>query len=263
MAFIGVGIGLAVVGAGAQVAMSLQGRTERRNAANDARTKMLALEEEYKNLDTTNLASTIKNRFEDMENTFEDMTVNQQQARFQAQQFQQTQTNIMQNLQGAAGGSGIAALAQTLANQGQLAAQQSSASIGMQESQIQKLQATEASKIQQMERAGAAQVDAMQLQGAETARSLEYQKTGTRLGMAQQELGAANQAIAEARAQQIAAVGGLVSAGGQIATAGIDQTEKSTGKYGMTNAQKLGGSDKLYKLGGKMQSRSDYYMGLK
>ena len=233
MSFIafGIGTGLSVIGAGVQVAMSLQGRSERRQTAIDARTKMLALEEEYKDLDTTNLASTIKNRFEGMENTFEDMTVNQQQARFEAQQFQQTQTNIMQNLQGAAGGSGIAALAQTLANQGQLAAQQSSASIGMQEAQIQKLQATEASKIQQMERAGAAQVDAMQLQGAETARALEYQKTGTRLGMAQQELGAANQAIAEARAQQIAAVGGLVSTGGQIAAAGIKQYKKNPGGY--------------------------------
>ena len=54
------------------------------------------------------------------ENVFEDLTVNQQQAQFQAQQGEQQRSNIMQSLRGAAGGSGIAGLAQTLANQGQL-----------------------------------------------------------------------------------------------------------------------------------------------
>ena len=53
----------------------------------------------------------------------------------------------MADLRGAAGTSGIASLAQAMANQGQLQAQRASASIGMQESQIQRLQAAEASKI--------------------------------------------------------------------------------------------------------------------
>ena len=44
----------------------------------------------------------------------------------------------MQSLRGAAGGSGIAGLAQTLANQGQLQAKQISTSIGQQESANQK-----------------------------------------------------------------------------------------------------------------------------
>ena len=74
-----------------------------------------------------------KNAFEDMENPFEDLTVNTQQAEFEAQQNQQMQANIMSQMAGAAGGSGIAALAQSMANQGAIASQKASASIGAQE----------------------------------------------------------------------------------------------------------------------------------
>ena len=65
-----------------------------------------------------------------MQNTYEDLTVNQQQAQFTAQQQAQGFANTMEGLRGAAGGSGIAALAQSLAGQQSLAAQQASASIG-------------------------------------------------------------------------------------------------------------------------------------
>ena len=82
-------------------------------------------------------AMEFKNPFENMENTFEDLTVNQQQAQFQSQQGNQQRANAMQQLKGAAGGSGIAGLAQAMANQGQLQTQRISASIGMQESQNQ------------------------------------------------------------------------------------------------------------------------------
>ena len=68
----------------------------------------------------------------------------------------------------------------------------------MQEYKNQILSATEASKIQRLERAGEAQAEAQRLAGAETARSLDYRKTTTQLGMSQQELAAANQAIATA-----------------------------------------------------------------
>ena len=68
-----------------------------------------------------------------MENTMEDLTINQQQAEFEKQQAMQSQANIMGQMRGAAGSSGIAALAQSLANQGSLQAQRASASIGAQE----------------------------------------------------------------------------------------------------------------------------------
>ena len=68
------------------------------------------------------------------DNVFEDLTVNQKQAQFQSQQGDQQRANLLQNLKGAAGGSGIAGLAQTLANQGVLQTQRISAGIGQQES---------------------------------------------------------------------------------------------------------------------------------
>ena len=60
------------------------------------------------------------NPYNNMENTMEDLTVNQQQAQFQAQQGNQQRANMMQGLKGAAGSSGIAGLAQAMANQGQI-----------------------------------------------------------------------------------------------------------------------------------------------
>tara|TARA_R100000664_G_C2750632_1_gene137973 strand:- start:1318 stop:2229 length:912 start_codon:yes stop_codon:yes gene_type:complete len=231
MSFIGVGIGLAVIGGGVKLGMSLSGRTARRDEQRAARDEMNQLKQEYENLDTSNLAANVRNQFENMENAYEDMTVNQQQARFEAQQAEQQRINTMQALQGAAGGSGIGALAQALANQGQIATQRASASIGAQESQIQKLRAAEASRLQLAERQGEVQAQAARLAGAETARGLEYSKTGTLLGMSQQRLGAANQAIAEAKAQQMSAIGDLASAGTQIATAGINTAQLDPGKY--------------------------------
>ena len=89
----------------------------------------------------------MKNNMEGMENAFEDLTVNTQQAEFEAQQNQQMQSNIMSQMSGAAGGSGIAALAQSMANQGALQAQKASASIGAQEASNQEKSADAEQKI--------------------------------------------------------------------------------------------------------------------
>jgi len=85
------------------------------------------------------------------ENTYEDMTVNQQQAQFQAQQGAQARANLMTNLSSAAGGSGIASLAQAMANQQQTQTQQISAGIGQQEASNQRLSAQGAMSVQRME----------------------------------------------------------------------------------------------------------------
>ena len=230
-------IGASVAGAGglAKLGMSLAGRGARKDEQEAARLEMEGRMKEYENLDTSNLYANVRNQFTNMENTYEDMTVNQQQAQFEAQQGAQQRANIMSNMAGAAGGSGIAALAQAMAQQGQLATQRASASIGMQESQIQKLRAGEASRLQTLERQGEVAARTQRLQGAETARGLEYSKTGTLLGMSQQRLGAANQARAQARAQQMGAVGDIASAGLKLATAGMEmgggEMPESAGTY--------------------------------
>jgi hypothetical protein len=129
---------------------------------------------EFRNLSTNfdNLAAGAENMYEGMENRFEDMTVDMRAADFQTQQGQQQRANILQGLRGAAGSSGVAGLAQSMANQGALQSQQIAAGISQQERQNQMLSAQEGSRIDQMQRAGATQVQQMQLQGAEVARQM-------------------------------------------------------------------------------------------
>ena len=224
MAFVAVAIiGASIAGAGglAKLGVSLARRRGRINEQTAAKNEMAKMKKEYENLDTSNLAAGVRNPFANLENTFEDMTVNQQQAQFQSQQFQQSQANIMDSLGGAAGGSGIAGLAQTLANQGILSAQKSSASIGMQEAQNQKMANQQAAKNQAMEGQGEMYAEKMRQAGAQEARGLEYQKTSTLFGMSQQRTAAANNARAQAKSDQMSAIGDIASAGASIATAGM------------------------------------------
>jgi len=74
-----------------------------------------------------------------MSNPFEDVTVNQLQAQFQARQQQQGLANTMSQLSGAAGGSGIAGLAQAMSQQQQTNLAQIAGGIGQQESANQQL----------------------------------------------------------------------------------------------------------------------------
>ena len=162
-------------------------RQERRRRA-----EMNRLRDIYSNIDTSN-------PFLNMENTMEDLTINQQQAQFEAQQFQQGQANILNTLRGSAGGSGIAALAQSLAQQGQLAAQRSSASIGQQEATNQRMAAQQAGQIQAQER-----------RGEIISRQQQRDQTGTLLGMSQNEVAAARQQTQIAQQARIDAISGGV-----------------------------------------------------
>ena len=196
---LGIGMGLQVLGGvfGAISAGKQKRAAERKERA--AKKEVDRLKNVYKNLDTSN-------PFLNMENTMEDLTINQKQAEFQKQQFQQSQANIMQGLRGAAGGSGIAALAQSLSQQGQLASQQAAASIGQQEAQN-----------QMAERQMAAQIQDKEIQGEMYSRDLKRQQTTTLLGMAQQEQAAfAEQAGQAQQAKWDAISGGIDSVTGMI-----------------------------------------------
>lgn len=129
---------------------AIKASKQAKEASQKAATAKLELDKQkdaFRSLDTSN-------PYSNMENTMEDLTVNQKEADFTKQQQMQGQANVMDQMRGAAGGSGIAALAQSLANQGSLDAQKAAASIGKQESVNQQLQSTEASKIQGLEREG-------------------------------------------------------------------------------------------------------------
>ena len=163
----------------------------------------------YESLDTSN-------PFVNLENTMEDLTVNQQQAEFERQSFQQSQANIMQSLRGAAGGSGIAALAQSLAKQGQLASQRSAASIGQQERQNQMARQQQASQIQQL-----------QAQGERQSQQMEMQKYGQLMAMDQQRVNMFAQAgIGAEQAGNQMVSQGMQQAGGQLLGAGITEMTK-------------------------------------
>jgi len=163
-------------------------------------------------------AMKFKNPFQGMENTFEDLTVNQQQAQFQSQQGNQQRANVMQNMKGAAGSSGIAGLAQAMANQGQLQTQRISASIGAQESQNQMASARGATAVQNAER-----------QGDQWVQQAEMDRQSTLLGMQMGQTTGANAAYQQSQANQmnaqIAQNQVLTDGLSNIATTGVKAAE--------------------------------------
>ena len=107
MSFVAVAVvGTAVTVAGA-TAKTIDGAIQAKKAKEAAEVAQIELDKQKKNfanLDTSN-------PYLNLENTAEDLTVNTQQAEFQKQQSMQNQANIMDQMRGSAGGSGIAALA--------------------------------------------------------------------------------------------------------------------------------------------------------
>lgn len=199
----GIGAAAKLVGGTVQgltgIASGIIGSGKRKREEAAAQKEYDMFKNQYAELDTSNL-------YANLENTMEDLTVDQRAAEFQLQAQQQGQANIMDQMAGAAGGSGIAALAQTMANQQSQNAAAAAANIGAQESRNQMAKASQAASLQQME-----------AMGAESARGLEYQKTGTQLGMAQQRLGAAKEARAAATESIMGGIGQIAGAGMEAA----------------------------------------------
>ena len=179
----------------AGIAGGIIGSGKRKREQKEAQAEFNRNKQRMEGLDTSNLAV-------NQENTMEDLTVNTQQSDFINQQQQAGMANTMDKLSGAAGGSGIAALAQSLSQQQTANAQSASASIGQQEA-----------KNQMAERQMAGKLQSQELQGAYASRAAEKDKTETMLGMSQQRLGAANDAR-DAATKSI--IGGVAGAAGSI-----------------------------------------------
>ena len=108
MSFIAAGIGVAVGGA-----QFFSSRKDKRQAKRDeaaARRVLAQQKAAFKNVDISNPFAAMQNQFAGLENTMEDLTVNQQQAQMENQQGAQQRANIMANMKQMAGSSGIAAL---------------------------------------------------------------------------------------------------------------------------------------------------------
>ena len=165
-------------------------------------------------------------------NPFEDLTVNQQAAQFASQQQQQSLAGTLGQLQGAAGSSGIAALAQSLAGQQSRNLQAASASIAQQE------QANQMARAQ-----GQAGLEAARARGEQLVQQQELGRTQTLMGMEQQRLGAAQAARAQAKADMI---GGVAESAGAVSQMFMP-TVGEGGELGSSMADQIRTDYQLYK----------------
>jgi hypothetical protein len=177
------------------IASGIIGHKKRKQEQKDAQADFNRTREQYMNQD-------LSNPYANMENTMEDLTVNTQAADYASQQQAQGMANIMGSMKGAAGGSGIAALAQSLANQQSQNATQASASIANQEASNTAAAASMAGNLQTMERDG----DVM-------SRNMKREQYSTELGMAMDRRGQADLARQEATQSLMGGISDAVMGG--------------------------------------------------
>ena len=170
----------------------------------------------YKQFKFENPYKGMENAYEglqtDFENVYEDLKVSTGAADFQMEQGAQQRANIMQEMRGAAGGSGIAGLAQVLANQGQLQARQVSADLSTQEYKNAMAKAAGAGKVQQLEAAreelvakGASAADMAIRGGDALVQEAEMSRQSTLLGIQYGSLAGANAGVQSAYSNQMSA----------------------------------------------------------
>ena len=229
-------IAVGVISIGATAINNKNNRDQADRLAGDAEDRynreqaLLEIEKQkYRDMEFSNPYADIQTSYE---NTYEDVTVNQQQAQFQAQQAAQSRSNITYQMAGAAGGSGIASLAQAMANQGQMQTQQISASIGQQEAMNQRLRAQGAQQAQAMEQRAEFQIGAgnqfLQQQEADRAATLVGVQMGSAAGASQGYQNALlNQQQVDAAASQ-AMMGSLTSLASTAITADYSSLSKTT-----------------------------------
>jgi hypothetical protein len=195
-------VAVAAISATVEGVKMVQASQQAKEAADDAAEAKRELDKGkamFANIDTTN-------PYLNLENTMEDLTVNKQAAQFQKEQQMQSQANIMQQMKGAAGGSGIAALAQTMAQQGSKDAQAAQADIARQEQANQLAERQEASRIQDKEREG----DMM-------SRNLQFGKISSMMGMSAGEYAGANARIQAGQEAMMDAGQGMANTAGDFA----------------------------------------------
>ena len=199
MSFIAVGIGLSVAGSAVSAISANKAKKEAERKEAKAREEMNQLKDSYSQLDTSN-------PYANMENTMEDLTIDQRQFDLETQQLAQRQANQMSAASEAAGSSGVAGVAAALAAEGQIASQQAGSSIGMQEKENQMKERNMARNLQYKER-----------EGEVWSRNAEKDKVGTLLGMSQAETAAyREQAAAAEQAKWDAIASGVDSIGNML-----------------------------------------------
>lgn len=171
---------------------SLFGGRKRRREQRRAKKEWNVLKQKYTDQDTSNM-------YLGQDNMYEDLTVNQEAAKFTSEQQNQGLANILDSNNQAAGGSGIAAMAQALANQQSQNIRTTAIGIGEQEQQNQMLERGDAGRIQSEE-----------IQGEYGKRAAELERDETLLGMSGERLAAANKAREDATGALVGGIGNVV-----------------------------------------------------
>ena len=183
-----------------KIGMALAGRKGRIQEQKAANRELQQRRDAYEQLDTSN-------PYLNMENTMEDLTVNQQQAQFEKDMAQQQQANMLSTMQ--QGGSFNAGNIQAMVNAGAQQARRASASIGQQEAANQRAERSMAGKIQSMER-----------EGEMESRRMKKDKVETLFGMAMTRSKEADAARQRAAQMVASGVGDIASAGVGFGQAG-------------------------------------------
>ena len=187
----------AIIGGAAQVAGSLIGSGKRKREQKKAQLQNQADQAAVRDFQ-------FSNSYKGLENTAEDLTVNNQAANFQAAQTDQALAGALDaSTQGNAAGGGNAI---ALANAALGAKQGISNDLAAQESQNQQLRQKEASDLQ-----------AAEAQGEQDLQSQRYVQAGTNQELSAARLGAANDARQAATNQLVGGIGQIAGGVGAAA----------------------------------------------
>ena len=206
-----VSLGLGVAQGATQIIGGIAERRRLKDEMQRTRKQFRRNRDELKSMQFENPYADLQTNFE---NPYEDLTVNQQQAQFEAEQAAQSRANILGSLRGAAGASGIAGLAQAMANQATADRARASASIGQQESRNQALAAQGAAQVQAREQAAQQTVMAGEAQKQAQERQRDLQIMQLRAGK--------EDALAGLRQQRAEAIGDIAAGIGTIGGAAFD-----------------------------------------
>ena len=207
-------------------------REEQRNAQEDLHMQM----EDWEDTKMKNPYAGVKNPYADMENVYEDQTVDLKAAEFAKEQSQQSAANIMASMKGAAGGSGIAGLAQVVANQGAKQAPHASADIGRQEQANQARALGEAGRIQQLDREGEQKRDLLEREGARMVEQYDMQKQEKMMDFAMARKEAADQDIDNANMQRDQFISGAITGGVQALAMSDIRLKENITKTGISKS---------------------------
>jgi len=199
-------------------------REEQRNAQADLHSQMA----KWEDTKMKNPYAGVKNPYADMENVYEDQTVDLKAAEFQKEQSQQNAANILASMKGAAGGSGVAALAQVLSNQGAKQAQQASADISRQEQANQARARGEAGRLQQLDVEGAQKADLMEREGERMVEKYDMDKRTKMMDYAMARKEAADTDIDNAAKQRDQFISGTITGVGSAFLSDIRLKENIT-----------------------------------